>query len=93
MITAFVLARVEPASLDLVAQSIADGVANSEVFSVAGGDADLIAIVRVESPEALKELVTRHLATIPGIRETRTSIAYREYSTTEMTTAYDVFGE
>ena len=79
MVSAFVLVRAEPPRVAALASELTelDGVA--EVYSVAG-DHDLVVIVRVRHHDDLADVVTRHLATVPGIVETRTMIAFKAYS-------------
>jgi DNA-binding Lrp family transcriptional regulator len=51
----------------------------AEVYSVAG-DVDLVAIIRVRHHDDLAEVVTRHISTLSGVRETRTMIAFKAFS-------------
>lgn len=79
MVNAFVLLNAEPARIAALAQELTeiDGVA--EVYSVAG-EVDLIAIVRVRHHDDLAKVVTGHVATLAGVIETRTMIAFQAYS-------------
>ena len=71
MIAVFALIKAEPARIADLAGELTeiDGVA--EVYSVAG-DVDLVAVIRVRHHDDLADVVTRHLAALPGIIETRT---------------------
>ena len=62
----------------------------SEVFSVAGGVADLIAIVRVRHHDELADVVTRRIAALPGIEETTTLVAFRAYSRHDLEAIWDI---
>ena len=79
MVHAFVLIDAEPARIADLAGELAevDGVA--EVYSVAG-EADLVAVVRVRRHDELADVVTRRMAGLPGITNTRTLIAFQAYS-------------
>lgn len=79
MIAAFVLIKAEPARIADLAGEIADVSGVAEVYSVAG-DVDLIAVVRVRHHDDLADVVTRHIAGLPGIVSTRSMVAYRAYS-------------
>jgi DNA-binding Lrp family transcriptional regulator len=79
MVHAFVLIDAIPARVaDLAAELAAvEGVA--EVYSTAG-HADLVAVVRVRRHEELAEVVTRRMARLEGIVDTRTLIAFQAFS-------------
>lgn len=79
MIAAFVLIKVEPARIADLAGELADVPGVAEVYSVAG-DIDLIAIVRVRDHNDLAEVVTKRIAGLAGIIETRSMVAFRAYS-------------
>ncbi|HEY2814224.1 MAG TPA: Lrp/AsnC ligand binding domain-containing protein [Acidimicrobiales bacterium] len=89
MIAAFVLITAEPARVADLAAELADIDGVAEVYSVTG-DEDLIAIVRVREHEALADVVTKHIASLPGIRHTRTSIAFRAYSRHDIEAMFDL---
>lgn len=90
MLHAFVLIDAEPGRIAPLAEELAatDGV--TEVFSVAGGVADLIAIVRVRHHDDLADVVTRHIAALPGIEETTTLVAFRAYSRHDLEAIWDI---
>lgn len=79
MIAAFVLIKATPSRIADLAGELADIDGVAEVYSVAG-DVDLIAVVRVRKHDELAEVVTRHIAGLEGIIETRSMVAYRAYS-------------
>ena len=68
-----------------------DGVA--EAHSVAGGDTDLVVIVKVTDHESIARVITEHIAKLDGIRSTSTMIAFRSYSAEVMDAAFDGFGD
>jgi DNA-binding Lrp family transcriptional regulator len=79
MVTAFVLIRAELRRVADLATELADVPGVAEVYSTAG-DADVVAVVRVAEHDELADLVTKRLAPLDGIRDTRTVIAFRAYS-------------
>jgi DNA-binding Lrp family transcriptional regulator len=83
MQTAIVLVECAPDAISSLGPALAaiDGVA--EVYSVAG-DADLVAIVRTVDNDAIAKIVTEQIAVLPGLRDTRTLIAYRQYDATDI---------
>ena len=78
METAIVLVECDPDAVASLGPALAgiDGIA--EVYSVAG-DADLVAILRTNDHEQIATIVTEQIGRLPGIRDTRTLIAYRQY--------------
>ncbi|MCL4423766.1 MAG: Lrp/AsnC ligand binding domain-containing protein [Actinobacteria bacterium] len=90
MLHAFVLIRAEPSRIGSLATELAatDGI--TEAFSVAGGLADLIAIVRVRHHEELAEVVTARIAALPGIKSTTTLVAFQAYSTRDLEAIWDL---
>lgn len=92
MITAFVLVHVDAAEIAAAAQAVADLPAVAEVWSCAG-DVDLIAVVRVAAHEQLADVVTGGIATVPGIRDTTTHIAFRSYSGRDVEAGFSIGAE
>jgi DNA-binding Lrp family transcriptional regulator len=93
VITAIVLLQTRPERIPEVAGLVAqiDGV--REVYSVTG-DVDLIAIVRVEQQDALADIIAGHLGKVDGVVSTRTYLAFRAYSPTDVDAALSSgFGE
>jgi DNA-binding Lrp family transcriptional regulator len=90
MLHAFVLIDATPTRIAALAQTLAevDGVA--EVHSVAGGVADLIAIVRVRHHDDLAEVVTRRIDTLEGVDATTTLVAFRAYSRHDLDAMWDL---
>lgn len=89
MITAIVFIHAEVGQIPEVAEAAAaiDGI--TEVYSVTG-DIDLIALIRVRSHEEIAEVVTGRLNRIPGILNTQTHIAFREYSSHDLEAAFSL---
>jgi DNA-binding Lrp family transcriptional regulator len=79
VLTAFVLINAQPDRIADLASDIADVGGVAEVYSVTG-DLDLVAIVRVRQHDELAEVVTRRIASLPGIVHTTTMIAFQAYS-------------
>jgi DNA-binding Lrp family transcriptional regulator len=90
MVHAFVLIDAEPARIADLAGELTevDGVA--EVYSVAGQDADLVAVVRVRHHDDLADVVTRRIAGVPGILATRTLVAFKAYSRHDLEAMWDL---
>jgi DNA-binding Lrp family transcriptional regulator len=78
MIAAVVLIDAEPGQIAGLAEQLVeiDGVA--EAYSVTGAH-DLVAVVRVRAHEELADVVTGGIAKLPGIRDTMTLVAFRQY--------------
>ena len=83
MITAIVLLQARPDRIPEVAALIAQIEGIREVYSVTG-DVDLVAIVRVERQEALADIIADHLGKVDGVIQTRTYLAFRTYSPTDV---------
>lgn len=82
MITAFVFVHAEPRAVAPLGQAIADIEGVREVYSTTG-EADLIVVLWVRDHERIATVVTEEIAALDGIVSTRTSIAYRAYSTAD----------
>jgi DNA-binding Lrp family transcriptional regulator len=87
---AFVLIEAEPARIAGLAEELADTDGVAEVYSVAGQSADLVAVIRVRHHEQLAEVVTRSIASRPGIVSTSTLVAFRAYSRHDLEAMWDV---
>jgi len=87
---AFVLVDAEPARIAPLAEQLAEVPGVSEVFSVAGGVADLIAIVRVRHHDDLAEVVTKSIAALEGIESTTTLVAFEVYSRHDLESMFDL---
>jgi DNA-binding Lrp family transcriptional regulator len=79
VISAFVLIKARPDRIAALASELADVAGVAEVYSVAGA-VDVVAVVRVHEHDQLADVVTRHIAALDGILETRSMVAYRAYS-------------
>jgi DNA-binding Lrp family transcriptional regulator len=79
MLNAIVLIKAEPAKVATLGSALAsiDGV--SEVYSVTG-DEDLVALLHSNDTEQVARLVTEQIASLDGILDTRTLIAFRQYN-------------
>ncbi|GAA4817978.1 Lrp/AsnC family transcriptional regulator [Tomitella cavernea] len=89
MITAIVLAAVEPATIPEAAQAIADIPGVESVYSCAG-DVDIVAVVQVRDHEAVADVVTGRINKIAGIVRTTTHIAFRSYSSADVEEAFSI---
>ena len=89
MFAAFVLIQAEPARIADLASELAevDGVA--EVYSTAG-DADIVAVVRVRHHDELADVVTRRLACLDGILDTRTLVAFQAFGRRDVAAMWDL---
>lgn len=78
MLNAIVLIKAESAQVAKLGPALAaiDGV--GEVYSVTG-DEDLVALLHSNDTETVATLVTEKIAALPGILDTRTLIAFRQY--------------
>lgn len=89
MLTAIVMIDATPAQITDVARTVTaiDGV--SELYSVTG-DSDLIAIVRVSSHDDLATVIADGISKVPGVLRTRTNLAFRAYSPSDLDEAFDL---
>lgn len=92
MFTAIALIDADVARVPEVCEEVAalDGV--SEVYSVTG-DVDLIALVRVRRHEDLADVIANRIGKVPGVRGTRTYIAFQAYSQHDLELAFDLGAE
>lgn len=90
MLHAFVLIDAQPARIARVAEALAETDGITEVFSVAGGVCDLMAIVRVRRHEELVEVVTKRIAAQEGIESTTTLVAFQAFSRHDLEALWDV---
>jgi DNA-binding Lrp family transcriptional regulator len=90
MLHAFVLVEAAPARIPELADEMADIPGVTEVFSVAGGVADVVAIVRVRHHDDLVDVVTRKIDALPGIESTTTLVAFRAYSRHDLEAMWDM---
>ena len=92
MLNAIVLLKAAPARVANLAGELADVDGVAEVYSVAG-EVDLVAIVRVRHHDDLADVVTRRIAALPGITETRTMIAFQAFSRHDLDALWDLGAE
>jgi DNA-binding Lrp family transcriptional regulator len=90
MLHAFVLVDAQPSRIGQLGGELAAVEGISEVFSVAGGVADLVAIVRVRRHEELVEVVTGRIAALDGIEKTTTLVAFEAYSRHDLEAMWDL---
>jgi DNA-binding Lrp family transcriptional regulator len=93
VINAFVLIDVEPAEIATVAQQVADVDGVVSAHSVAGGVADVVAVLEVPDHDGIARVVTEHIVRMPGVVGTQTAIAFRSYSRADLDAAFEGFGE
>jgi DNA-binding Lrp family transcriptional regulator len=89
MITAIVLIKAEPKSIQQCATTLAGIEGISQVYSVSG-EWDLVAIIEVTDYEGVAAVVTEHVTGVPGIRNTQTLTAFRAYSKKDLEQAWDI---
>ena len=89
MITAIVLVETEVSQVPEVAAAIADLTGVSEVYSVTG-DVDLVAVVRVREHDELSGVIADRLGKVPGVRSTKTYLAFRAYSQHDLEAAFSL---
>jgi DNA-binding Lrp family transcriptional regulator len=82
VITAFVFVHAAPKAVASLGAAIADIDGVREVYSTTG-ESDLIAVLGVSDHQAIATIVTEQIAALDGVLSTRTSIAYRAYSTAD----------
>ena len=87
MITAVVLVETEVNRVPEAAAHIADLDGVSEVYSVTG-DVDLVVMVRVREHEELADVIADRLGKVPGVRSTKTYLAFRAYSRHDLDAAF-----
>jgi DNA-binding Lrp family transcriptional regulator len=89
MITAVVMIETDPALIPQAGRAIANIPGISEVYSVTG-DVDLIAIAKVRRHEDLAAVIAEQVSKTPGVKTTRTFIAFQTYSTADLDEAFDL---
>jgi len=93
VLSAFVLINADPGRIDALGNELADISAVREAHSVAGSDVDLVVVLAIADHETLADVVTREIAKLEGIRETRTLIAFRQYSSADESAAFEGLGD
>ena len=89
MFAAFVLIQAEPARIAALATELAELEGVAEVYSTAG-DADIVAIVRVRRHDDLADVVTRRVACLEGIVDTRTLVAFQAFGRRDVAAMWDL---
>lgn len=89
MVSAVVLLNVEPGQVNEVGARLAELKGISEVFSV-GGRFDLVAIIRVKDNDAMAQLVTEKMHSVPGITNSETLIAFRVFSEHDLEAMFSI---
>jgi DNA-binding Lrp family transcriptional regulator len=87
---AFVLVDAEPVRIASLAEELAEVRGVTEVFSVAGGVADIVAIVRVRHHDELVDVVTKGIAGLSGVESTTTLVAFEVYSRHDLEAMFDL---
>ena len=89
MTHAIVLIEAEREALPTLGGALADVEGVAEAYSVTG-DWDFVAILRVREHEALADLVTGRLAALPGIRRTKTMVAFEVFSRHDLDAMFSI---
>lgn len=92
VVNAIVLINLERQRVDEVAVGLLKIEGVSEVFSVAGRY-DLVAVLRVQSNEAVANVVTSAIRTLPGITNTETLLAFKAYNPDDIEAAFSIGNE
>ncbi|GAB3302585.1 Lrp/AsnC family transcriptional regulator [Epidermidibacterium keratini] len=90
MITAIVMIQTETSQIPETAQQLADIDGVSEVYSVAGSSADLIAMVRVREFEDIATVCTGSISKVPGVLSTETHIAFQAFSQHDLESTFSI---
>lgn len=89
MPTAIVMIDTKQSLIPEVATQIAEVQGVSEVYSVTG-EVDLIAIIRVPDHKDFASVIADRISKIPGVKRTRTYLAFREFSQADLSEAFDI---
>ncbi|XBH23107.1 Lrp/AsnC ligand binding domain-containing protein [Jonesiaceae bacterium BS-20] len=89
MPTAIVMIDTDQSQIPEVATEIAAVPGVAEVYSVTG-EVDLIAIVRVANHEEFATVIADRINKIGGVERTRTYLAFREFSDSDLDAAFDI---
>ncbi len=89
MPTAIVMIDTNQSQIPEVATQIAAVTGVSEVYSVTG-EVDLIAIVRVDHHDEFATVIADRINKISGVERTRTYLAFREFSASDLDAAFDI---
>ena len=89
MTHAIVLVEAERTALPTLGGTLADVEGVAEAYSVTG-EWDYVAILRLQDPERLAQLVTERLALLPGIAKTYTMVAFEAYSRHDLEAMFSI---
>ena len=89
MVTSIILITAERTKINEVAEELAEMDEISEAYSVSGRF-DIIAIARVPTNDALVQLLTQKLLSIPGITKSETMLAFKAYSRHDLEAMFDI---
>ena len=89
MTHAVVLIEAEREAIQTLGGQLADVEGVGEAYSVTG-EWDFVAILRVRSPEEVREVVTQRFAAIPGIRRTQTMVAFEVFSQHDLEALFSI---
>jgi DNA-binding Lrp family transcriptional regulator len=89
MITAIVLISAERGAVPRLGEMLADVAGVSEVYSVTG-DVDFVAMVRAREHDELADIVTRGIASVPGVARTHTHVAFKLYSRHDLESVFAI---
>ena len=92
MVTALVLLNTEKGRINEVAETLAGIPGITEVYSLAGVH-DLAAIIRVDSNDALADVVSHRMLKVEGIRDSQTHVAFRVHSRHDLDGMFAIGGE
>jgi len=74
MVRAYVMVKAHTGEADRLRQEI-EAIEGVERAHIVAGDVDLIAVVDVDSPAAVKDVAATHIQGIDGVEDTQTYIA------------------
>ena len=83
------LIKAEREAMSTLGGKLADVDGVAEAYSVTG-EWDFVAILRVEQPEQLAELVTAKLSSIRGIEDTYTMVAFEVFSQHDLESMFSI---
>ncbi|NCC40439.1 MAG: Lrp/AsnC family transcriptional regulator [Gammaproteobacteria bacterium] len=83
MITAVALIKCQVGTAHDVAQALVDVEGVAEVYSISGSY-DILAMIRVRDYDDLAPVVSERIAAVPGVKHTKTHMAFRCYSKHKM---------
>jgi DNA-binding Lrp family transcriptional regulator len=84
-----VLIEAERAALPTLGGALADIEGVAEAYSVTG-DWDFVAIIRVQQPDGLAEVIRNRIAQLEGIKRTHTMVAFEVYSQHDLEALFSI---